>query len=692
MSDVRRIAVYLERFVRPGTVTELRALGGRSILHGFFDSSHIDLMAQCAVDLQSSSKGVYFVPQPVGKPATNVVVPAKSGSGTADTDVTHRHWLLVDIDPVRPADCSSTHDESNHAWQVAMVVYQLLHDAGICRPVVGFSGNGWHLNYPIDLPNDEDSRVVIQTLLHGLNVRAGNEKAKVDTKTFNAARIWKLYGTISRKGEPTEERPHRQSFLVTRKLDGIETAPNDTMELEELAISNTNAIPELLSLWKAQDEARSRIERENSSSDVIRRAKAYLSKVPPAVSGKDGHGATFHVAMILVEGFDLSMEDALEAFREWNSRCVPPWSENELVHKLKSATSKATNRGHLLNQDKQQHSSQSTHEDAESSGSNPEVPQEEDATAADIKAANMSTKWAWEGWIQLGATTCLAAEPGTGKTRYGMDLAKRIFHGTTWPDGTPIPDEIKGKTTLWIPADGQYAEISDIPDQFGIPHDVVKLNAFKSNPFDGTNLEKPEQFKALEERINRLKPVLVFVDTIGMVTETGTTKTEDAKKVFKPFMEIAARTGTGVILVTHLNKNGEALGRRIIGATRQVIKLSKPETCGENDRRLWVDKSSSKKPPALRMIMGDNGNEYDDQAPEDTGGSTSQGGGEMPLVRCMAWVRDLLQECDREQSKLYSDGKSLHGFTPSVITMAISKLPIDRFKDEKDRVILSMRE
>ena len=304
----------------------------------------------------------------------------------------------------------------------------------------------------------------------------------------------------------------------------------------------------------------------------------------------------------------------------------------------------------------------------------------------------MSTKWAWEGWIQLGATTCLAAEPGTGKTRYGMDLAKRIFHGTTWPDGTPIPDEIKGKTTLWIPADGQYAEISDIPEQFGIPHDVVKLNAFKSNPFDGTNLEKPEQFKALEERINRLKPVLVFVDTIGMVTETGTTKTEDAKKVFKPFMEIAARTGTGVILVTHLNKNGEALGRRIIGATRQVIKLSKPETCGENDRRLWVDKSSSKKPPALRMIMGDNGNEYDDQAPEDTGGSTSQGGGEMPLVRCMAWVRDLLQECDREQSKLYSDGKSLHGFTPSVITMAISKLPIDRFKDEKDRVILSMRE
>ena len=691
MSDVRRVELYLKRFVRPGDVTELRAIGGKN-LSGFFDYEHLHLMAQCAVDLQSSSKGVYFVPNPVGKKATNVVVPAKTGAGTADTDILERRFLLVDIDPVRTADTSSTIEETKGAWDRAMAVYQLLHDGGIRCPIIGFSGNGWHLNYPITLPNDDASRVMIQSLLHGLNLRVGNERAKVDVKTFNAARIWKLYGTVSRKGEATEERPHRQSYLVTRKPDGLELAPDDPVELEELAVSNTNAIPELLSLWKAQDVARATIERDNNESDVIRRAKMYISKIPPAVSGSDGHGATFHVAMILVEGFDLSMEDALEAFQEWNNRCVPPWSEKELVHKLKSATSKATNRGHLLNQDKQRHTSQSTHEDSESSDSNPEVPQEEDATAADIKAANMSTKWAWEGWIQLGATTCLAAEPGTGKTRYGMDLAKRIFQGTNWPDGTPISDEIKGRTTLWIPADGQYAEISDIPEQFGIPHDKVKLNAFKSNPFDGTNLEKPEQFKALEDRINRLKPVLVFVDTIGMVTETGTTKTEDAKKVFKPFMEIAARTGTGVILVTHLNKNGEALGRRIIGATRQVIKLSKPETCGENDRRLWVDKTSSKKPPALRMIMGDNGNEYDDKAPEDGDGGTSQGGGEMPLARCLAWVRDLLQEADREQSKLYDDGKKLHGYTSAVINMAISKLSVDRFKDEKGRVILSMRE
>ena len=31
---------------------------------------------------------------------------------------------------------------------------------------------------------------------------------------FNPARIWKLYGTLAAKGDPTPERPHRLSRLV----------------------------------------------------------------------------------------------------------------------------------------------------------------------------------------------------------------------------------------------------------------------------------------------------------------------------------------------------------------------------------------------------------------------------------------------------------------------------------------------
>jgi hypothetical protein len=254
-----------------------------------------------------------------------------------------------------------------------------------------------------------------------------------------------------------------------------------------------------------------------------------------------------------------------------------------------------------------------------------------------------------------------------------------------------MPEELKGKPTLWIPADGQYSEISDIPEQMGLPHESVVLNAHKSNPFSGTTLENPQQFNALRKCIAKVKPALVFVDTVGMVTETGTSKPEDAKKVFKPFTEIAAELSCGIILVTHLNKTGEALGRRIIGATRQVIKLSKPETCGENDRRLWVDKTSSKKPPALRAIMGDDGNQYDEQAPEDTGGGSS-GGGEMPLPSCMAWIKEALTERDMDQADIYRDGKKLHGFTSPVVGMALDRLSVVRSKLANGKVIISLRE
>lgn len=43
---------------------------------------------------------------------------------------------------------------------------------------------------------------------------------------------------------------------------------------------------------------------------VIERARRYVLKCDPAVSGQRGHDQTFHVACILVHGFDLSNNDA----------------------------------------------------------------------------------------------------------------------------------------------------------------------------------------------------------------------------------------------------------------------------------------------------------------------------------------------------------------------------------------------
>ena len=83
---------------------------------------------------------------------------------------------------------------------------------------------------------------------------------------------------------------------------------------------------------------------------VIERARRYIAKCPPAISGQGGHNAAFHVAAVLVHGFALGDGDALTLMREWNRGCLPPWSEAELVHKIRSAgnAQHAQRRGHLL--------------------------------------------------------------------------------------------------------------------------------------------------------------------------------------------------------------------------------------------------------------------------------------------------------------------------------------------------------
>lgn len=67
------------------------------------------------------------------------------------------------------------------------------------------------------------------------------------------------------------------------------------------------------------------------------RARRYLASCQGAVSGQHGHTTTFAVACALVKGFDFSQSEALQLLSEWNTKCSPPWSESELVHKIQSA-------------------------------------------------------------------------------------------------------------------------------------------------------------------------------------------------------------------------------------------------------------------------------------------------------------------------------------------------------------------
>ena len=73
------------------------------------------------------------------------------------------------------------------------------------------------------------------------------------------------------------------------------------------------------------------------ASGPVERARAFLQRVGPAVSGQCGDLLTFRVCCRLVRGFDLSDDEAVRVLSEWNARCEPPWSERELRQKIANA-------------------------------------------------------------------------------------------------------------------------------------------------------------------------------------------------------------------------------------------------------------------------------------------------------------------------------------------------------------------
>ncbi len=71
------------------------------------------------------------------------------------------------------------------------------------------------------------------------------------------------------------------------------------------------------------------------------RAGAYLDAMAPAISGQGGHNATYAAATAMVHGFGLPPDRALVLLIErFNPRCEPPWSEEELRHKVEDAATK----------------------------------------------------------------------------------------------------------------------------------------------------------------------------------------------------------------------------------------------------------------------------------------------------------------------------------------------------------------
>ena len=150
-------------------------------------------------------------------------------STTSDKEIIGRKWCLIDIDCEKPADTNSSDEEKELAKQVVNNVYKFLRDEGFEQPVICDSSNGYHLLYRQAMLNNEKNAETMKNFLQVLDLYFSTEKVKVDCSTFNASRICKLYGAMSRKGSNTKERPQRESKILRVPKD-IKVTPNEYFE------------------------------------------------------------------------------------------------------------------------------------------------------------------------------------------------------------------------------------------------------------------------------------------------------------------------------------------------------------------------------------------------------------------------------------------------------------------------------
>lgn len=222
----------IEAMFHPGATVELRIPKGgkQGTISGYFDD--FEKLAAEIARHSGHYEGIYYTMNPVDPSLlsrANNRTKEWMRETTTDNQVLRRLHFCLDFDPVRPSGISSTEEEKAAAKAVALDARKFLTEMAWPRPQPCDSGNGYHLQYSIDLPNDGESTKLVEDCLFALAAKFDTEQVKIDCKMFNASRIIKAYGSTACKGDSTADRPHRLSRLLDPGGE-VATVPREMLQ------------------------------------------------------------------------------------------------------------------------------------------------------------------------------------------------------------------------------------------------------------------------------------------------------------------------------------------------------------------------------------------------------------------------------------------------------------------------------
>lgn len=138
---------------------------------------------------------------------------AKARHTTTDADIVAIRWLYLDIDPIRPADISSTDAELAAAISRRDAILGDFPEMQ-ASAIFGSSGNGAYILSRLDdLPNDADTHEFVARTLGRFADRYTDNVVKVDRTTKNPSRVALVAGTVKCKGSNRPERPWRMATI-----------------------------------------------------------------------------------------------------------------------------------------------------------------------------------------------------------------------------------------------------------------------------------------------------------------------------------------------------------------------------------------------------------------------------------------------------------------------------------------------
>jgi len=240
------IRQYASRLFKPEELIEYRAKGVDGSFRGLYFTDQ-NRLAEVVAALDSSGRATvsYVCINPLKQrlirernllvnptdEQVNQIMAGPPGKTARDEDIEIIRWMFVDVDTVRVPhllqtdkkefdrlqhECS-TDEEKAKAQVVAQKVLKFLRgEKGWPQPLLCDSGNGFHILFHINLQNTPFNVNQVADCLKALKQQfAAEPDADIDSSVYNPARLTRAYGSTTRKGTDTPERPYRQNRILS---------------------------------------------------------------------------------------------------------------------------------------------------------------------------------------------------------------------------------------------------------------------------------------------------------------------------------------------------------------------------------------------------------------------------------------------------------------------------------------------